>query len=472
MQAGQIVAQRYELVRLLGEGGMGQVWSAIHTLTRKAVAIKILKPAEGNANAELVARFVREARAASAVRHPNVVAIHDILQLEDGTPLMVMDLLEGETLAARLARQHVLSYLEVARLLAPVVSAVGSAHALGIVHRDLKPENIFLTLLGDGRVEPMVLDFGIAKMSDVEGDVRSASNLTRTGSMLGTPYYMSPEQIYGEKDLDYRADIWALGVILYECLCGRRPFEGENFGQLLRSVTADALVPLDAIAPQLPVEITSLVSRMLVRARADRLSDLREVHRLLRARGDASASSFGPATVMTDPEASANIRIVTGLSRSTASASIVVTDRKAAETDSLHASSAGARPKAKRVLYVGVAVAALVVASVVGSQLVTGGHHAGGSNAASASEGTAEESLPTKKKKKSVEAESETTSVPSAASAAPEISQAPKATPSEPQKIAAPTRPAAPSTSASTKADPPRTSTTTSPGGVYTGLPF
>jgi serine/threonine protein kinase len=283
VKEGETVGERYVLEKQLGEGGMGEVWAATHLITRKSVAVKFLKFPKGANEGELIARFVREARAASAVRHPNVVEIHDVLTLPNGSPMMVMDLLRGETLTGRLERDRQLDIIEAGLIMAPVISAVIAAHAVGIVHRDLKPDNIFLAQLGDGRIEPKVLDFGIAKLSAVDGDAASTSKLTRTGSMLGTPYYMSPEQIYGEKDVDARADVWALGVILYEILTGHRPFEGENFGQLLKAVTQGTPVPLQMRAPQLPREVIEIVSGMLVVNRQQRLSNLADVHACLRA---------------------------------------------------------------------------------------------------------------------------------------------------------------------------------------------
>ncbi len=242
LSSGAVVGGRYRLERLLGEGGMGAVWAASHVMTRKGVALKFLKAA-GATHPDLVRRFIREARAASAVRHPNVVQIHDVLQLDDGLPVMVMDLLRGESLGERVERERIIPLPELARILVPVMSAIGTAHALGIVHRDLKPDNIFLTRLGDERVEPMVLDFGIAKLSAMDGDAASTANLTKTGSMLGTPYYMSPEQAFGEKDVDHQADIWSLGVILYECLSGKRPVDGDNFGQLVKVLATGGITP-------------------------------------------------------------------------------------------------------------------------------------------------------------------------------------------------------------------------------------
>jgi serine/threonine-protein kinase len=292
--AGSTIAGRFELVRLLGEGGMGEVWAATHIITRKAVALKFLKEGAARSPAA-VRRFLREARAASAVRHVNVVAIHDVLELDGGVPVMVMDLLVGESFGSRLARERLLPIAEVARIMVPVFSALGTAHALGIVHRDLKPDNIFLERAGDDAIVPKVLDFGIAKLSATEGAAAQSAELTSTGSVMGTFLYMAPEQVFGEKDVDQRADVWALGVILYEALSGMRPIAGENFGQVIKAIMTHAIQPLAAVAPNVPQEVTALVERMLSLDRAGRPQDLREPFELLKRYTDERATSFAGA---------------------------------------------------------------------------------------------------------------------------------------------------------------------------------
>ena len=299
VQPSSVIGGRYRLDHLLGEGGMGVVWAATHTLTGKRVAIKLLKA--DVASPELLRRFVREASAASAVRHPNVVEIHDIVSLDDGSPALVMDLLEGETLAQRLARRGPMPLIELAAMMTPVVSAVGTVHAAGLIHRDLKPDNIFLAELGDGRIEPMVLDFGIAKVLPLSKGMSDSNDLSSSGAMLGTPFYMAPEQALGERDLDVRADVWSLGVILYECSSGRKPVSGETLGQVIKLLTTGEIPSLEQLVPGLPREFVALVTGMLQRDRQRRTSDLREPFRLLRewsgssARGSDAANAILPA---------------------------------------------------------------------------------------------------------------------------------------------------------------------------------
>jgi serine/threonine protein kinase len=300
---GGIVAGKYRLDRVIGRGGMGVVWAATHTVTRKLVALKLVRgePADPDARR----RFLREARAACAVKHPSVVEVHDVVELEDGSPMMVMEHLRGESFADRLQREPKLPLHEVARIMVPVISAVGTAHALGIVHRDLKPQNIFLVDGFEGAPGVKVLDFGIAKLTSLEGDAAQTAGITNTGALLGTPCYMSPEQAFGEKDIDHRADVWALGIILYECFSGVLPTSASNIGQVLKIVLTGSIPPLASVVPELPPEVTSLVDRMLSQDRARRPSDLREAKRILEAcagaPADASAQDFGPPSAVAPP---------------------------------------------------------------------------------------------------------------------------------------------------------------------------
>lgn len=274
LASGAVIAGRFRLERKLGEGGMGVVWKAAHMVTRKPVALKFLKLAGGDAPAS-VRRFLREARAACAARHPSVVEVHDVLELEDGSPVMVMELLVGETLAQRLKRGPVLTLAELAQIMVHVGSAVGCAHAAGIVHRDLKPDNIFLTPTASGHVVK-VLDFGVAKLTASEGDAEQ-TGATGTGAILGTPYYMAPEQLFGEKDIDHRADIWALGIIFYEALTGCLPTRADNVGQIYKVVLSKAIVPLHVRAAQLPAPFLAMVDRMLSRDRTKRPANVNAV---------------------------------------------------------------------------------------------------------------------------------------------------------------------------------------------------
>ncbi len=249
---GQIVAGKYRLERKVGEGGMGVVWEAAHLVIDRRVALKFLKAAPDEAGARR--RFLREARAVGAVSHAGIVAVHDVVE-HHGDPVLVMDLLEGESLGHHLANVGRLAVDETARVVLAVCAAVGAAHAAGVVHRDLKPENIFLT--DEGTIK--VLDFGIAKL----GPGLAAESGTLTSVIVGTPKYMSPEHAFDESDVDGRADVWALGVIAYECLAGVAPTDTESLGALLRKLLTGDLVPLSQAAPWVPLGVTEVVDRML-----------------------------------------------------------------------------------------------------------------------------------------------------------------------------------------------------------------
>ena len=274
--------------------------AAVDTRSNERVALKLIK-GEQSHNTELVKRFFREARAAMAVDHPNVVRIRDVFVGDQGEPVMVMDYLVGESLGDRIERVGKLSLRDFASLFVPVVSAVGSAHAQGIVHRDLKPDNIFVVKSEQGDESPRVLDFGIAKLTAIDGDAKQTAGLTGTGAMLGTPYYMSPEQVFGDKQIDHRADIWSLGVIVFQCLSATRPIDGDNIGQLLRAITTGNLPKLRQREPSLPEEVLELCERMLSFDKERRPRDLREVLNVFRRYSATVAPGFGEATTLDAP---------------------------------------------------------------------------------------------------------------------------------------------------------------------------
>ncbi|HKP63235.1 MAG TPA: serine/threonine-protein kinase [Polyangiales bacterium] len=237
-----VVAGRYRIARRLGRGGMGSVWQAEHLTLHSPVAIKLIDPSIAQSD-EARARFLREAQSAALLRSPHVVQILDH-GIDQTIPYIVMEMLEGESLATRLERQKRLPWPEVAHILTHVARAMSRAHAAGIVHRDLKPENIFLVRNDDEELAK-VLDFGIAKTGASSFDVTTT---TRTGSMLGTPYYMSPEQVEGSKQLDHRSDLWSLAVIAFECMTGARPFENASLGGLIMQICTKPIPAPSSIA--------------------------------------------------------------------------------------------------------------------------------------------------------------------------------------------------------------------------------
>jgi serine/threonine-protein kinase len=273
---GALLAGRYRLLEQLGEGGMGSVWKAEHLVLHSHVAIKIIDPDVARLEFNL-ARFLREAKTLASLRSPNVVQVLDFGS-DAETPYLVMEWLQGQTLGRRLTDQGRLSLRETSRILRDVCNAMALVHEQGLIHRDLKPENIFLCSVGEQRVTKVV-DFGIAK--SLRGDM-TASMKTRTGHMLGTPSYMSPEQCRGLKDIDHRADLWALGVITYECLLGKVPFEGEVLGDLLLRICMDPLpIPSQrlngALPPAVPAAFDAWFAKAVARDRTQRFQSALEL---------------------------------------------------------------------------------------------------------------------------------------------------------------------------------------------------
>jgi serine/threonine-protein kinase len=266
----QVLAGKYQLIRELGRGSMGSVWYAEHLALRSPVAIKLIDPAIGT-NQETLSRFLREARAAAALRSPHVVQILDF-GVDNGVPFIAMEVLEGESLADRLARLRTLPPADVAWIMTHVARAIGRAEEAKIVHRDLKPGNIFIVKNGDEELAK-VLDFGIAKRADGLGS--SASNSTRPGIIVGTPYYMSPEQAQGASTVDHRTDIWAMGVIAFECLLGRRPFEGETVAGLLVAICGQPL-PVPSQQGPVPQGFDDWFLRACARNVEERFSEARQ----------------------------------------------------------------------------------------------------------------------------------------------------------------------------------------------------
>jgi serine/threonine-protein kinase len=273
---GLVVFERYRLDREIGRGGAGVVWAALDD-RNQPVALKILSRSAGSYDV-MRRRFLREARALSDLRHAGIVDVREVIELADGSPAIVMEALTGENLRRRLERDRVLPVSEAADILCQVASAVAYAHGRGVVHRDLKPENVFLQVASASACVK-VLDFGIAKLFASNAKVTSV--VTEIGVGLGTLHYAAPEQILSAAEVDHRADVWSLGVILYECLSGFRPIEGANERELLRRVLTDAIPTLSLVAPGVPDDLSNLVARMLARAPEERLSDVGEVCRLL-----------------------------------------------------------------------------------------------------------------------------------------------------------------------------------------------
>jgi serine/threonine protein kinase len=269
---------------VLGEGGMGTVFEAEHITLGRSVAVKVLHASQA-AKKDAIRRFHQEARAAGAIGHPNICGVIDLGTLDDGSPYIVMERLLGETLADRVAAEAGLPFEDVIDILIQVLSGLVAAHQQQIVHRDIKPENIFLTERAGCPPLVKLLDFGVSKMTGVPtGSARQEDlALTRTGMVMGTPYYMAPEQARGERDLDARVDLYACGVILYEALTGRRPFTASNYNALLVQIVSTTPRPASELRPALPAAFEAVISKAMARRREDRYATAAEFQRDLQA---------------------------------------------------------------------------------------------------------------------------------------------------------------------------------------------
>lgn len=266
-KSGSVIGGKYRLRRCVGDGAMGSVWSAVHETLGRPVAVKFIHN-RGQANPEVTtARFLQEARAAAAVQHRFVVDIFDFGKTEQGDPYMVMELLQGESLADRITRGPPLPIKHFVRMMTQALSGLDAVHKAGIVHRDLKPENIFIIHDADGGF-PKLLDFGISRVDESVAGGR-ASRLTTEGILLGTPWYMSPEQVRG-RDVDHRTDIYSMGVIMYEAITGLPPFDAEAVGDLLVKIATVPETPVVALRPDLPASLSDVIAKAMAKESEDR----------------------------------------------------------------------------------------------------------------------------------------------------------------------------------------------------------
>jgi serine/threonine-protein kinase len=295
---GTTLAERYEIVRRIGEGGMGAVYEARHSIIGKRVAIKVLLE-KFLENEELIARLLQEARLASSIGHQNIVDVTDFGTTRDGRAFVVMEFLEGEPLSELIMRDAPLPVERSLAIVKQVASALGAAHDKGIVHRDVKPENVYLVRRGDLDFVKVV-DFGVSKAVRSQEEAGSEwQRLTRTGAVLGTPLFMSPEQAGGSEDIDHRADIWATALILYECLTGELPFRGNNYLGVIAQIQNKDVQPPSALRPELgiPEAVDRMVMHGLEKDRTRRYQHMtafeQDVDRLLA--GDVDVALDGGA---------------------------------------------------------------------------------------------------------------------------------------------------------------------------------
>src|SRR5262245_30284534 len=304
---GAVLADRYQIIRRIGEGGMGAVYEAKHTLIGKRVAVKVLLE-KFLAKSDFVARLLQEARLASSIGHEHIVDVTDFGTTSDGRSFVVMEFLDGESLAELAMREAPLPIERSLGIARQVASALGAAHAKGIFHRDVKPENIYLVKRGDADFVKVV-DFGISKAVKPGGDEGGEGyRLTHTGLLLGTPLYMSPEQARGEEDLDHRVDIWALGVLLYECLTGEVPFRANNYLGIISQVLTHEPTPPSKLRPELGISdaVETVVMRAMEKDRTRRYQTMAELeHDLERLIAGDQNVGFVPRVTGTGTAASA-----------------------------------------------------------------------------------------------------------------------------------------------------------------------
>jgi serine/threonine-protein kinase len=384
---GDVLAGKYRIDRVLGKGGMGVVVAAHHTTLRQKVAVKFLLPAAAK-RGDATERFLREARAAVSIQSEHVARVSDVGTLDTGAPFMVMEFLTGSDLGQALEERGPLPIAEAVDLVLQACEAIAEAHSLGLIHRDLKPANLFLTARADGSPLVKVLDFGLSKAT--KPDAMDAS-LTAAHVVMGSPYYMSPEQIRSFKNIDARADIWSIGVILYQLLTGRCPFDAESLGALFMAIGTDPVPSMREIRPEIPEALEAAVLKCLVKDAKARTRTISELARALAPFGaeDSHISVERISRVLSDPTPFARTpsRAPDAAPAPTAAASasplepsVSAVAAKTGPTSALAASApatsvpapAAPAPKSGRGALMGVAGVALVAIAIVAVRLLGG----------------------------------------------------------------------------------------------------
>jgi serine/threonine-protein kinase len=279
LSTGDIIDGKYRIVRLIGEGGMGAVYEGENTRIHRRVAIKVLHSSVAE-QAEAVARFEREAQAAGRIGSDHIVEVLDLGALPGGDRYLVMEFLEGDGLGARIKARGSLTPSDLYPVAHQLLEGLAAAHGAGIIHRDLKPDNVFLLRSRAGKTDFVkLLDFGISKFNQMSGD--SGFSMTRTGAVMGTPYYMAPEQAKGSREMDHRVDLYAVGVILYEALTGQVPFSADTFNELLFKIVLEEPRPLTVVDPSLDPGFAAIVTKAMARDPAHRFQNAREFQQAL-----------------------------------------------------------------------------------------------------------------------------------------------------------------------------------------------
>ena len=305
-QEGDILADKYRIERVLGAGGMGMVVAAHHLQLDERVAIKLLLP-QTLANAEAVARFAREARAAVKIKSEHVARMIDVSSLPNGAPYLVMEYLDGEDLSHWIGTRGALPIELAVELVLQACEALAEAHSLGIVHRDLKPANLFCIRRADGLLSIKVLDFGISKVTTLSAS-GPEMGMTKTSSVMGSPLYMPPEQMKSARDADTRSDIWAIGAILYELVAARTPFRADSFAELVLKVAGSPPEPLRASRPDAPPGLEQVILRCLEKEPGRRFQNIGELA--------VALLEYGPKRARSSVERISRVMTASGLSTS------------------------------------------------------------------------------------------------------------------------------------------------------------
>jgi serine/threonine protein kinase len=377
IEPGVLLAGKYRVEAEIGSGGMGIVVSARHVAMGHRLAIKILRIQEDERDLHgAVARFVREARAAARIQSDHVVRVTDVAALPDGTPYMVMEYLEGEDLRQLLARRGELDVEEAVGHILQACEGLAEAHAAGVIHRDLKPSNLFLSRRAGGQVVLKILDFGISKVAPRPGE----AGITTTGALMGSPLYMAPEQMRSTKKVDERADIWSLGLILYELLAGSPPFEGETIPEVCVAVMSAPPLPISEFRTDVPKDLQAILLKCLAKDPKDRYRTMGELARALHTFAPASARVHADRASATAKTARTHPSVVIDDSPGVPAESVArprqagsIPDEGAValrrpEPESLPSWSAGRpRPRRARAMWIAIGAAACALAIVVGA---------------------------------------------------------------------------------------------------------
>jgi hypothetical protein len=360
---GDVIAGKYRVERVLGAGGMGVVVAAQHVQLDEKVALKFLLP-QATVSPEAIARFEREARAASKIKSEHVARVTDVGLLETGAPYMVMEYLNGEDLSGWLAQRGALPLDVAVDFVLQACEAIGEAHTLGIVHRDLKPANLFCIERADGQLFIKVLDFGISKLTTPGSDAHA---LTRTTAFMGSPLYMSPEQMQMSKGVDARTDIWSLGIILFELATGRAPFDAEAVTELAIKIATAPHLPMRDFRNDAPVGLERVVAKCLEKDRARRYQTIGELAEALRAFAPARVHGSIDRIVGTE-------RRARGSGRPVAQDGYAVTAlHPSVQTDASWGKTGGSERRARRRGALGVAVLLTVCVLALGALVVRRG---------------------------------------------------------------------------------------------------